>query len=67
MLAVVGIDLDGGDMKSTTHTGYIGDLVASVLSYIGVPFLQVEYGFIDAHNFQFELHRNISAIKYFFN
>ncbi len=40
-IAVFGINLDGGDFNSISNNGYIGDMSASILSYLGIPFLQV--------------------------
>ena len=42
VFAVFGIDVDGGgETKCNGNVGYIGDLSASILNYVGIPFLQV--------------------------
>ena len=46
--AVVGIELDGGVSGTPLErTGYLGDMVASILSYVGLPFVQVLFVFLD--------------------
>ena len=41
VLAVFGVELDGGDITRVETGGYIGDLSSSILSYTGIPFIQV--------------------------
>ena len=41
VLAVFGVELDGGDITRVDTGGYIGDLSSSILSYTGIPFIQV--------------------------
>ena len=41
VVAVFGINLDGGDLTSISTNGYIGDMSASIFSYVGIPFIQV--------------------------
>ena len=44
--AGVGIELDGGlSATPLERTGYVGDMVASILSYVGLPFVQVLFVF----------------------
>ena len=46
VIAVLGIELDEGNMMPGGRPGYVGDMVASILSYIGLPFLQVCSNFV---------------------
>ena len=41
VIGVFGINLDGGDSISPSTNGYLGDLTASILNYLGIPFIQV--------------------------
>ena len=41
VIGVFGINLDGGGSNSSPANGYLGDLSASILSYLGIPFIQV--------------------------
>ena len=41
VIGVFGINLDGGDSTPSLANGYLGDLSASILSYLGIPFIQV--------------------------